>query len=70
MSLEDETGIVNIIVQPNLFDRQRKACTVAPYVVVKGTLQSIGGVISVKAGDVQELHFQKEAAVMSSHDFH
>ena len=69
MSLEDETGIVNIIVQPDLFDRRRQACTTAPYVLVKGVLQSITGVISVKAGDIEELSF-REAAVMPSHDFH
>ncbi len=69
MSLEDETGIVNIIVQPDLFERRRTACTNAPYVLVKGVLQSIGGVISVKAGDIEELRFH-DAAVMQSHDFH
>lgn len=69
LSLEDETGIVNIIVQPDLFNRQREACTTAPYVIVKGVLQSIGGVISVKAGDIEELRV-RDAAVMQSHDFH
>ncbi|HLH03390.1 MAG TPA: error-prone DNA polymerase [Bryobacteraceae bacterium] len=69
LSLEDETGIINIIVQPDLFDRKRKECTVAPYVLVKGVLQSVSGVISVKAGDIEALHFAEGAAV-SSHDFH
>jgi error-prone DNA polymerase len=69
LSLEDETGIVNIIVQPDLFDRKRKECTTAPYVCVKGVLQSISGVISVKAGDIESLTF-RDAAVVSSHDFH
>jgi error-prone DNA polymerase len=69
MSLEDETGIINIIVQPDLFDRRRQACTTAPYVLVKGVLQSIAGVISVKAGDIEELSF-RGAAAMQSHDFH
>ncbi len=69
LSLEDETGIINIIVQPDLFDRRRQACTTAPYVRIKGVLQSITGVISVKAGEIEELSF-REAAVMRSHDFH
>jgi hypothetical protein len=38
-------------------------------VLVKGVLQSITGVISVKAGEIEELHF-RDAAVMPSHDFH
>jgi error-prone DNA polymerase len=69
LSLEDETGIVNIIVQPDLFDRRRQVCTVSPYVLVTGVLQSIKGVISVKAGEIEELSF-RDAAVMRSHDFH
>ena len=69
LSLEDETGIVNIIVQPNLFDRKRIECTTAPYVMVKGILQSITGVIAVKAGDIEKLSF-RNSAVMQSHDFH
>ena len=69
LSLEDETGIVNIIVQPDLFERRRAICTTSPYVLVKGVLQSITGVISVKAGEIEDLHF-RNAAVMPSHDFH
>ncbi len=69
LSLEDETGIINIIVNPDLFERRRQVCTTAPYLLVKGVLQSISGVISVKAGDLARLTFQ-DAAVLSSHDFH
>lgn len=69
LSLEDETGIVNVIVKPDLFDRRRQVCTSAPYILVKGVLQSQSGVISVKAADVELLSF-REAAVLRSHDFH
>ena len=69
LSLEDETGVVNVIVKPDLFDRRREICSTSPYVLVKGILQSISGVIAVKAGDVEELHF-RESAVVPSHDFH
>ncbi len=69
LSLEDETGVVNIIVQPTLFDRYRDACSNAPYLIIKGVLQSMSGVVSVKAGEVRELHLA-QAAVMESHDFH
>jgi error-prone DNA polymerase len=68
LSLEDETGIVNVIVQPDLYDRRRQVCTTAPYLMIKGVLQSTAGVISVKAGEIEELSF-REAAVLSSHDF-
>ena len=68
LSLEDETGIVNAIVQPDLFDRRRLECSHAPYVMVKGILQNLDGVVSVRAADVEELRFRETAAV-SSHDF-
>lgn len=69
LSLEDETGIINVIIRPDLFDRRRTICTTAPYVLVKGTLQSTMGVVSVKAADVEALSF-RESAIMRSHDFH
>jgi error-prone DNA polymerase len=69
LSLEDETGVVNIIIRPDLFDRRREICSTAPYVLVTGVLQSINGVVSLKAGSIEELSF-REAAVMRSHDFH
>jgi error-prone DNA polymerase len=69
LSLEDETGIINAIVQPDLFERRRHECSNAPYVTIKGVLQSISGVISVRAADVEELDF-RDSAVLASHDFH
>lgn len=69
LSLEDETGIINIILRPDLFERRRQVCTSSPYVLVKGVLQSTSGVIAVKAGDVDHLSFH-DSAIMRSHDFH
>ena len=69
LSLEDETGVVNIIVQPALFDRYRAACSTAPYLIIKGVLQNQSGVVSLKAGEINELHLT-QAAVLPSHDFH
>jgi error-prone DNA polymerase len=69
LSLEDETGVVNIIIRPDLFERRREICSTAPYVIVTGVLQSVNGVVSLKAGLIEELNF-REAAVMRSHDFH
>ncbi|MGC2659771.1 MAG: error-prone DNA polymerase, partial [Bryobacteraceae bacterium] len=68
VSLEDETGVVNAIIQPDLFNRCREICSSAPYVLIKGVLQSISNVVSVKAASVEELIFQ-ETAVLPSHNF-
>ena len=68
LSLEDETGIVNIIINPHLFDRSRTACVAAPYVQVKGTIQNTWNVISIKAADVHALALGDQT--IRSHDFH
>ena len=68
LSLEDEAGIVNIIINPDLFDRQKTACVAAPYVQVKGILQNTWNVISIKAVDIQALILGNET--IRSHDFH
>ena len=49
LTLEDETGIANIIVRPDLFSEQRPAIVNAPYLMVEGILQIQEGVTSVKA---------------------
>lgn len=72
LSLEDETGIVNIIVEPDLFDRERELCTSAPYVLIKGILQNIWNVVSVRAAHVEALAFRQASALppVDSHNFH
>jgi error-prone DNA polymerase len=66
LSLEDETGILNVIVSPTVFDRHRKAC-LSPYVLVKGVLQNTWTVVSVKAHYLETLSFGQPT--VPSHDF-
>ncbi|HWK08581.1 MAG TPA: hypothetical protein VNR64_00925, partial [Vicinamibacterales bacterium] len=67
LTLEDETGIANIIVRPDLFVEQRAAVVGAPYLIVEGTLQIQEGVTSVRAERVQPLGGGSPA--VDSHDF-
>jgi error-prone DNA polymerase len=55
LTLEDETGIANIIVQPDLFSAERRAIVSEPYLLIEGTLQIQEGVTSVKAERVEGL---------------
>jgi error-prone DNA polymerase len=55
LTLEDETGIANIIVRPDLFTDYRATVVNAPYLLVEGTLQIQEGVTSVKAERMQAL---------------
>ena len=67
LTLEDETGIANIIVRPDLFTDQRTAIVNAPYLLVEGTLQLQEGVTSVKAERVTPL--TGDGPEPKSHDF-
>jgi error-prone DNA polymerase len=68
MSMEDETGIANVIVTPDLYERQRLVVTRGKFILAEGPLQNQDGVIHVKASRVQALSDQ--ALEVRSHDFH
>ncbi len=68
LTLEDETGVSNIIVTPQLFDRYRLALVAHPFLLIEGALQNQDNVISVKARHIEPLSFNVAAA--PSHDFH
>ena len=55
LSLEDETGIANVIATPDLFDRHRDTWVGEPLLVVEGALQNQDGVVSVRASRVEAL---------------
>jgi error-prone DNA polymerase len=67
LTLEDETGIANIIVRPDLFSEQRATIIGEPYLLVEGTLQIQEGVTSVKAERLHSLG--GNSPQMDSHDF-
>ncbi|HEV2023030.1 MAG TPA: error-prone DNA polymerase [Terriglobales bacterium] len=68
LSLEDETGIANAIVTPDVFDRNRWLLSSAPFLLVEGRLQHQDNVISVKAERIHALEVTR--AQTRSHDFH
>jgi error-prone DNA polymerase len=67
LTLEDETGLANVIVTPPLFARTRLTLVNAPFVVVEGILQSQDAVISIRADRVRALDVRTPA--VPSHDF-
>jgi error-prone DNA polymerase len=66
LSLEDETGIANAIVTPDLFDAHRAVLVDEPFLMIDGLLQNQDTVISVKATRIQPL---MATAFAESHDF-
>jgi error-prone DNA polymerase len=68
LTLEDETGIANIIVRPDLFERERLALLEEPFLIVDGMLQQQDGVVSVRGEAVQGL--SGPAVDFEAHDFY
>jgi error-prone DNA polymerase len=68
LSLEDETGVANAIVTPDLFQKNRLLLSSEQFLLVEGILQNQDNVISVKAARVLPLPITR--AQTRSHDFH
>jgi error-prone DNA polymerase len=68
LSLEDETGIANAIVTPQLFQEEHVVLVNERFLLIEGRLQNQDNVISVKAERVRALGITRAETV--SHDFH
>jgi len=68
ISLEDETGIANVVVMPDLFEQRRMVINEEPALGVVGRLQIQDGVIHVKAETIEALN-RDEVPTQASHDF-
>ncbi|MGP0018337.1 MAG: DNA polymerase III subunit alpha [Candidatus Sulfotelmatobacter sp.] len=68
VSLEDETGVANAIITPDLFHRNRLLLASERFLAIEGILQNQDNVISVRAERVLPLFVTKAETV--SHDFH
>ena len=58
LTLEDETGLVNVIVRPDVYERNRRIVRSATSLVIEGTLQKEQGSIDVLAKRFWELDAQ------------
>ena len=77
LSLEDETGISNAIISPDILEQNRMLILSEKFLTLEGTLQNQEGVISVKVSRVapmREAHHADTGDVtdadVRSHDFH
>jgi error-prone DNA polymerase len=71
MTLEDETGLVNLIVHKKVFDEQYQVARHAQMVLVSGKVERDGDVIHVLAREFQRLQLPSgEALPARSRDFH
>jgi len=84
MTIEDETGIANIIVWPKTFEKYRRAVMNSRFVAIRGRVQRVELVVHVIAEEVLDLSdelarlregippppAQLELTLFKSRDFH
>ena len=77
MSLEDETGIGNAIITPDVMEQNRILIQSEKFLLLEGVLQNQDGVISVRVARIapmREAYAAREVDVadaeVRSHDFH
>jgi len=62
MTLEDEHGLINVILRPPVYEKYRQVARLAPVVLVEGILQKPSGVINVVATHMKSIqHHQEES---------
>ena len=68
ISLEDETGVSNAIVEPDLFEKVRLTITEEPFLIIEGKVQNTENVVLIKAQRITALAHDQLAG-SESHDF-
>ena len=68
ITLEDETGVANLILTPQVFEAYRPVIMHETFLLAEGVLQNTEGTAAVKTETLTALH--ANALGMRSHDFH
>src|SRR5438874_10132044 len=68
ISLEDETGVANAILDPNLFERFRLLITEEAFLLIEGEVQNSDHVVLIKTRDIKALAHEQLVG-SESHDF-
>ncbi|HEU4642906.1 MAG TPA: error-prone DNA polymerase [Gemmatimonadaceae bacterium] len=69
LTLEDETGLVNVVVTPKRFERQALLISRAPLLLVRGTLQVEQRVVNLRGESFRELRIDVGADGVRGHDY-
>jgi error-prone DNA polymerase len=68
ISLEDETGVSNAIVEPDLFERFRLVITEEAFLLIEGEVQNSDNIVLIKAREIKSLAHEQLIG-SESHDF-
>jgi error-prone DNA polymerase len=70
LGLEDETGMLNVICPPQVWERHRRIATTAPALLIHGRLERTGGAVNLLATALRPLRALPVAgAAVPSRDF-
>jgi error-prone DNA polymerase len=70
ISLEDETGMVNVICPPQVWERHRRMATVAPALLIQGRIERTRGAVNLVAAALRPLRVPSfTGATVPSRDF-
>jgi error-prone DNA polymerase len=67
VSLEDESGVANAVIMPEVFERERAIITGNSWLLIEGPIQNVDGVIHIRAGRITAL--SHTMAGVASRDF-
>ena len=70
VTLEDETGLANVVITPKLFEENKRLVRRSPLLVVRGVLQEEQGVLNIRGRQFAAPRPEAGAAFVTSHDFH
>jgi len=69
VSLEDETGIANLVVMPDVYERFRPIVRGAPFLLARGRVERTGKVVNIRVRELAPLSLAAGAGARSR-DFH
>ena len=70
LTLEDETGLVNVVITPPRFEKQALLISRTPLLLVRGVLQVEQKVVNIRARQFRALEAAVGAEFAKRHDFH
>ncbi len=69
VTLEDETGMVNIIITPDRFEANKEAIIGNPMLLIRGVLQVDRGAVNIRARSFSALHAESGERHVKRYDF-
>ncbi|MCL0065671.1 error-prone DNA polymerase, partial [Dehalococcoidia bacterium] len=68
LTLEDEHGLINVVVRPGVYERYRRIARLEPLLVVEGIVQKSGGTINILAKRLIPLRQERKKGNYSASD--